>query len=121
MSASTTAGEAPHDRSDSINCRVDYAPAPRIKYFSGKAVYQTQFFVDESLKDKEVAIELGSVKDVGIAHVYLNGTDLASSGDRPSESQSGTQSGRGKPTSNRSRQQLAERLIGDRSLPGTDA
>lgn len=49
---------------------------PRIKYYSGKAVYQTKFFVNESSRDEDVAIELGSVKDVGIARVRLNGTDL---------------------------------------------
>jgi hypothetical protein len=49
---------------------------PRVKYYSGKAVYQSSFFVDEDFGDKKVAIELGSVKDVGIARVHLNGTDL---------------------------------------------
>lgn len=49
---------------------------PRIKYYSGKAVYRTTFQLDDDPADNPIAIELGQVKDVGIAKVTLNGTDL---------------------------------------------
>ncbi len=49
---------------------------PRIKYYSGKAVYRTTFTLDRDLASKPLALELGVVKDVGIARVMLNGTDL---------------------------------------------
>lgn len=47
-----------------------------IKYYSGKAVCRTAFKLDHEPAGKPVAIELGQVKDVGIARVVLNGTDL---------------------------------------------
>ena len=49
---------------------------PEIKYYSGKAVYQTKFNIGYEPKSKPLAIELGQVKDVGIASVTLNGIDL---------------------------------------------
>ena len=49
---------------------------PRIKYYSGKARYRTTFKIGDDLAGKSLAIELGQVKDVGIARVTLNGTDL---------------------------------------------
>ncbi len=49
---------------------------PGIKFYSGKAVYRTSFEIDDDPADKPLAIELGEVKDVGIARVKLNGTDL---------------------------------------------
>ncbi|TWU03097.1 glycosyl hydrolase [Neorhodopirellula pilleata] len=62
-------------RFDELTSWTDHQD-PRVKYYSGKAVYQTNFFVNEHFADKDLAIELGSVKDVGIARVHLNGTDL---------------------------------------------
>ena len=47
-----------------------------IKYYSGKAVYRTTFEFDYDPPGKPLAIELGQVKDIGIASVNLNGTDL---------------------------------------------
>jgi hypothetical protein len=49
---------------------------PRIRYYSGKAVYRTTFTLDRDLAGTPLALELGVVKDVGIARVTLNGTDL---------------------------------------------
>jgi hypothetical protein len=47
-----------------------------IKYYSGKAVYRTTFNIDKIMPRKPLAIELGEVKDIGIARIKLNGTDL---------------------------------------------
>ena len=48
----------------------------RIKYYSGTAVYYKTFNLeDEPKKDKKYFLELGSVKDVGIAEVKINGKD----------------------------------------------
>lgn len=47
-----------------------------IKYYSGDAVYNKTFTVDfEPQKDKRYFLQLGSVKDVGIAEVKINGKD----------------------------------------------
>ncbi len=45
-----------------------------IKYYSGTAIYKTQFDVT-NLQNNEY-LDLGEVKDVGIAKVKLNGKDL---------------------------------------------
>jgi hypothetical protein len=48
-----------------------------IKYYSGSAVYQKVIDLDFELKeDQKYYLQLGSVKDVGIAHVKINGQDL---------------------------------------------
>ena len=47
-----------------------------IKYYSGKAVYCNTFNLANELVGKPLAIELGQVKDVGMARVTLNGIDL---------------------------------------------
>jgi hypothetical protein len=47
-----------------------------VKYYSGKAVYRTTFDLDNVTADGSLALELGSVRDVGIARVALNGKDL---------------------------------------------
>jgi hypothetical protein len=49
---------------------------PRIRFYSGKAVYRTTFRLEREPAGKPVAVALGQVKDVGIARVRLNGTDL---------------------------------------------
>jgi hypothetical protein len=49
---------------------------PGIKYYSGKATYSTLFTLDKFSSDESLALELGSIKDVGIARVTLNGKDL---------------------------------------------
>jgi len=49
---------------------------PAITYYSGKAAYRTTFRIDNNLAGKTLAIELGQVKDVGMARVKLNGKDL---------------------------------------------
>ena len=47
-----------------------------VKYYSGTAVYSKTFHVDfEPQKDKQYFLQLGSVKDVGIAEVKINGKD----------------------------------------------
>jgi len=49
---------------------------PGIKHYSGKAVYRTKFQLDEVPEGKPLALELGDVRDVGIARVKLGGVDL---------------------------------------------
>lgn len=49
-------------------------PEEGIKYYSGTAIYKTQFDVS-NLQNNEY-LDLGEVKDVGIAKVKLNGKDL---------------------------------------------
>ena len=46
-----------------------------IKYYSGKAIYKTTFDLNTPLKEVKI-IDLGVVKDVGIAKVKLNGKDF---------------------------------------------
>ncbi len=47
-----------------------------IKYYSGTAVYNKTFNIDfEPEKDKQYFLTLGSVKDVGITEVKMNGKD----------------------------------------------
>jgi hypothetical protein len=47
-----------------------------IKYYSGAAVYNKTFTIDfEPQNDKQYFLQLGSVKDVGIAEVKINGKD----------------------------------------------
>lgn len=48
-----------------------------IKYYSGKAMYSKKFNADKELTEsKTVFLDLGEVKDIGIARVILNGKDL---------------------------------------------
>ena len=47
-----------------------------VKNYSGKAIYRNTFNIGNELAGKPLAIELGEVKDVGMARVRLNGTDL---------------------------------------------
>jgi hypothetical protein len=49
---------------------------PAIRSYSGKATYRTHFTLGDTLANKPLALELGAVKDVGMARVKLNGTDL---------------------------------------------
>jgi alpha-L-rhamnosidase len=49
---------------------------PAIRHYSGKAIYRTRFTLGEDLAGKPLALELGAVKDVGMARVTVNGTDL---------------------------------------------
>ena len=49
---------------------------PAIRFYSGKAIYRTRFTLGDDLAGKPLALELGDVKDVGMARVKLNGTDL---------------------------------------------
>lgn len=47
-----------------------------IKYYSGTAIYNKTFNIDfEPQKDNQYFLQLGSVKDVGIAEVKINGKD----------------------------------------------
>ncbi len=47
-----------------------------IKYYSGTAVYNKTFNIDFKVqKDKQYYLQLGSVKDVGIAEVNINGKE----------------------------------------------
>jgi alpha-L-rhamnosidase len=47
-----------------------------IKFYSGTAVYKKQFDVLPDVKSKAMYLDLGEIKDVGIAKVKLNGKDL---------------------------------------------
>jgi hypothetical protein len=49
---------------------------PGIRYYSGKATYRTTFDLDKAALEKTLAIELGDVRDIGMASVVLNGLDL---------------------------------------------
>ncbi len=95
--------------------------SPRVKYYSGKALYRTELLINESLMDKDLAIELGSVKDVGIARVYLNGTDLGIVWRPPFRIAIGKAI---RPGVNRLQIEVVNswrnRLIGDRSLPQSE-
>jgi hypothetical protein len=62
-------------RFDTLSSWSDHS-IPGIKYYSGKAVYRTTFKLDYDPAGKPLVIDLGQVKDVGIARVILNGTDL---------------------------------------------
>jgi len=47
-----------------------------IKYYSGAAVYRKSFALEPELREEDsYFLQLGSVKDVGIAEVRINGTD----------------------------------------------
>ena len=50
-------------------------PEEGIKYYSGTAIYKTTFNVNNLIKEAKI-LDLGIVKDVGIAKVKLNGKDL---------------------------------------------
>ena len=62
-------------RFDTLTSWIDHSD-DGIKYYSGKAVYRTTLNIDNDPAGKPLAIELGQVKDVGMARVKLNGTDL---------------------------------------------
>jgi hypothetical protein len=49
-------------------------PEEGIKYYSGKAVYTTSFNVKNIKGD--LSLDLGEIKDIGIARVKMNGKDL---------------------------------------------
>ena len=49
-------------------------PEEGIKYYSGKAVYTTTFNVKNTKGD--LSLDLGDIKDIGIARITLNGKDL---------------------------------------------
>jgi len=52
-------------------------PEEHIRYYSGKAVYSKSFDAGKNLTGaKEAYLDLGEVKDVGIARIKLNGKDL---------------------------------------------
>lgn len=52
-------------------------PEEGIKYYSGKAVYSITFNIANENPDfKTLFLDLGDVKDVGIARVKLNGRDV---------------------------------------------
>ena len=62
-------------RFDTLTDWADHSD-DEIKYYSGKAVYRTTFNIANDPAGKPLAIELGQVKDIGIAGVKLNGIDL---------------------------------------------
>jgi hypothetical protein len=64
-------------RFDALTSWADHSD-PAIKYYSGKAIYRTRFNLDKNILAGKhpLAIELGQVKDLGIATVKLNGRDL---------------------------------------------
>jgi len=62
-------------RFDTLSSWTEHSD-PGIRYYSGKAVYCTTFKLDKVSASGPLALELGSVKDVGIARVTLNGKDL---------------------------------------------
>lgn len=62
-------------RFDTLTSWIEHSE-PGIKYYSGKAVYRTTFNISNDPAGNRLAIELGQVKDIGIASVKLNGIDL---------------------------------------------
>ncbi len=62
-------------RFDTLTDWIDHSD-DGIKYYSGKAVYRTTFNLARDPAGRTLAIELGEVKDIGIASVRLNGVDL---------------------------------------------
>jgi len=48
----------------------------RIKYYSGKAEYTTEFSLSEKVDGKRYWLQLNEVADVGIASIELNGKDM---------------------------------------------
>jgi len=57
---------------------VDWSAHPDlgIKYYSGEATYKKSFTWDsDSLRDQKYFLKLGTVKDVGIAEMKINGID----------------------------------------------
>ncbi|WP_128546200.1 glycosyl hydrolase [Larkinella soli] len=51
-------------------------PEEGIKYYSGKAVYRQTFDAPAAPKTGRLFLDLGTVKDVGLARIRLNGKDL---------------------------------------------
>ena len=51
-------------------------PLEGVRAYSGRATYRHAFVIDSSMAGRTVAIELGDIKDVGVARVRLNGADL---------------------------------------------
>ena len=51
-------------------------PENGIKYYSGTAIYKKTFDTKSPIGGRETVLDLGTVKDVGIAKVKLNGKDL---------------------------------------------
>lgn len=62
-------------RFDTLASWTDHADLA-IKYYSGRAAYRTTFNMANDLEGKTLAVELGQVKDIGMARVKLNGKDL---------------------------------------------
>ena len=64
-------------KSVTFNKLVSWTDRPEegIKFYSGKAVYKTTFDLNTPLKEAGI-LDLGEVKDVGIAKVKVNGKDL---------------------------------------------
>ena len=55
----------------------------RIRHYSGAATYRTAFVFNPEAAIGRIEIELGDVRDVGIARVSLNGTDLGTVWTKP--------------------------------------
>ncbi len=51
-------------------------PLAGVRAYSGHATYRKTFDVSASMAGRGLAVELGDVRDVGIARVLLNGSDL---------------------------------------------
>jgi acetyl esterase/lipase len=56
---------------------------PGIRYYSGKAVYKNTFQVSTVTKGKRYWLQLGDVKDVGIAAAKLNGKEMGITWTKP--------------------------------------
>ena len=62
-------------RFDALTSWLDHSDLG-IRYYSGKALYRTAFDLEQFVAGEPLSLELGDVKDVGIARVTLNGEDL---------------------------------------------
>ena len=105
---------------DSLISWTDH-PDDGIKYYSGKATYKTTFDVlnvGKVLKLTDIQLNLGIVKDVGIAKVKLNGRDLGILWCPPYQvSVSGLLKGKGNILEIEVVNTWRNRLIGDREKP----
>jgi alpha-L-rhamnosidase len=93
-------------------------PEEGIRHYSGTAVYRTRFDYARAAETARLAIDLGDVRDVGVARVILNGEELGITWSPPFRLEI---PGRLKPRDNDLQIEVANswrnRLVGDRDLP----
>jgi acetyl esterase/lipase len=62
-------------RFEQLSSWLDHSD-PAVRHYSGKATYRTTFMIDAHESGAPLAIELSDIRDVGIARLTLNDTDL---------------------------------------------